>query len=65
MTRVKTFNTKEEAVNIINFLNESQNNISSYVNELYDQMFPDRDWEAILKEYWIPYFKRLDLKNKS
>ena len=63
--KVKTFNTKEEAVNIINFLNESQNNISSYVNELYDQMFPDRDWEAILKEYWIPYFKRLDLKNKS
>ncbi len=23
------------------------------------EMFPDRNWENILEDYWIPYFKRL------
>jgi hypothetical protein len=61
--KVKTFNTVGEAVDIINYLNESEDNIETYVNELHDQMFPDRDWENILAKYWIPYFKELVNKN--
>ena len=57
--KVKTFNSVDDAVSIIKYLNESEDNIEEYVNELHNQMFPDRDWENILEKYWIPYFKTL------
>jgi hypothetical protein len=57
--KVKTFDSINDAVSIIKYLNESEDNIKEYVNELHNQMFPDRDWENILEKYWIPYFKTL------
>ena len=57
--KVKTFNTVSEAVGIINYLNESEENIEKYVNEVHDQMFPDRYWENILANYWVPYFNKM------
>ena len=57
--KVKTFNTVSEAVDIINYLNESEENIEKYVNEVHDQMFPDRYWENILANHWVPYFKKM------
>jgi len=62
--KVKTFETTDQAVEIINNLNESEDNIKEYVNDLYGEMFPDRNWENILEDYWIPYFKELVNKNK-
>lgn len=57
--KVKKFDSIESAVEIINYLNESEDNIHNYVNEVYDEMFPDRDWENILEKYWIPHFKKM------
>ena len=57
--KVKTFNTVSEAVDIINYLNESEENIEKYVNEVHDQMFPDRYWENILANHWVPYFNKM------
>lgn len=57
--KVKKFDSVESAVDIINYFNESEDNIHNYVNEVYDEMFPGRDWENILKEYWIPHFKKM------
>jgi len=57
--KVKTFETIDEAVDIINELNCSPENITQYVDGLYNDMFPDRDWGNILAKYWIPYFKKL------
>ena len=62
--KTKTFSTIDEAVSIINKLNESEDNIIRYVDEMHDQMFPERGWENILEKYWIPYFKKLNLQNK-
>ncbi len=57
-SKVKTFKTTDQAVDILKQLNESEDNIKEYVNDLYGEMFPDRSWENILEKYWIPYFKR-------
>ena len=57
--KVKTFNTISEAVDIINHFNESDKNIKKYVNELHNQMFPERYWENILAKYWVPYFNKM------
>ena len=58
-SKVKTFKTTEQAVEILKQLNESEDNIKEYVNDLYGEMFPDRNWENILEKYWVPYFKNL------
>ena len=60
--KVKTFDSINGAVSIIKHFNESEDNIKEYVNELHNQMFPDRDWENILEKYWIPYFKTMHNK---
>jgi len=60
--KVKTFETTEQAVEILKQLNESEYNIKEYVNDLYGEMFPDRNWENILEDYWIPYFKTMQNK---
>jgi glycosyltransferase involved in cell wall biosynthesis len=57
-SKVKTFETIEEAVEILNHLNASEDNIKEYVDNLHGEMFPDRAWENILEKYWIPYFKK-------
>jgi len=63
--RVKSFKTTDQAVDIINELNESEDNIKEYVNDLYGEMFPDRNWKNILEDYWIPYFKELYKLNNN
>jgi len=62
--KVKTFNTVSKAVAIINYLNESEKNIEKYVNEVHNQMFPDRYWENILANYWVPYFNKMHNSKK-
>lgn len=60
--KVKTFKTTGQAVDIINQLNESEDNIKEYVDSLYGEMFPDRNWENIIEVHWIPYFKTMHNK---
>ena len=63
--KVKTFKTTDQAVEIINNLNESEDNIKEYVNNLYGEIFPDREWKVVLEKYWIPHFNNLVNKNKE
>ena len=56
---VKTFETVDQAVEIINNLNQSPENIEKYTNTLYNDLLPSRDWKNIVKDYWIPYFNYL------
>ncbi len=57
--KIKTFKTVSDAVDIIKYLNESENNIKEYVNNLYEEMFPNRSWETILENYWIPHINKM------
>ena len=56
---VKTFETVDQAVEIINNLNQSPENIEKYTNTLYNDLLPSRDWKNIVNDYWIPYFNYL------
>ena len=60
---VKTFETVDQAVEIINNLNQSPENIEKYTNTLYNDLLPSRDWKNIVKDYWIPHFKKLKSSN--
>ncbi len=57
---VKTFETVDEAVDIINQLNESSITLNRYSSLLHNDLFPERDWENILEKYWIPYFRKMN-----
>jgi len=56
---VKTFETVDQAVEIIQHLNKDISNIQEYVEQLYKDVIPERSWENILEDYWIPYFYEL------
>lgn len=60
---VKTFETVDQAVEIINNLNQSPENIEKYTNTLYNDLLPSRDWKNIIKDYWVPHFKKISSSN--
>jgi hypothetical protein len=53
-SNVKTFETTEQAVKLIQHLNKSSKNINEYVEKLYKDIVPIRSWENILSTYWVP-----------
>jgi glycosyltransferase involved in cell wall biosynthesis len=55
--KVLTFETVEEAVDIIKYLNSSPEVLSNYVEELYNQVIPERNWEYVVEKYWLPELK--------
>ncbi len=54
---VKTFDTVEEAVEIIKYLNSSPQILQKYINDVYDEVVSDREWSQIIKKYYIPTLK--------
>lgn len=60
---VKTFETVDEAVEIINEIKQSQISINEYTSKVHDDLFPERDWENIIEKYWVPYFRKMYNKN--
>jgi glycosyltransferase involved in cell wall biosynthesis len=61
---VKKFKTVDEAVQIINEFKDNPILINEYASNVYDEMFPDRDWEFIIEKYWVPYFKKMNKRFK-
>lgn len=55
---VQTFETVDEAVHIIQHLNHSKDRIHDYVETLYQEIVPGRKWDAVLDNYWVPFFRR-------
>jgi FkbM family methyltransferase len=53
-TSIKTFNTVEEAISIIQELNSSDDILTKYISDVYHEILPDRDWSNIIIKYWIP-----------
>lgn len=54
---IKTFETVEEAVNIINDLNSDPLKLRAYINEVYEEITAEYSWENITEKYWIPIFE--------
>lgn len=54
---IKTFDTVDEAVSIINELNSSPSILSKYIDEVYEEINSKLNWSRIIQEYWIPIFE--------
>ena len=60
---VKTFETVDEAVNIIKELNSSPELLNDYIEEVYNEVINEYDWANVAPKYWIPLIEKL--LNKS
>lgn len=56
---VKTFDTVEEAVEIIKHLKSSPLILQQYVNDVYDEIITDREWSKVIEKYWIPEIQNI------
>lgn len=59
---VKTFDTPEEASEIINWLRSDARILKRYVDGVYDEVISDRNIESIVKKYWIPVIEKIAKK---
>lgn len=62
---IKTFETVEEAVEIINQLNESPEILKSYIEEVYTEVYNNLRWSQVVDNYWKPIFKKHQLLNAT
>lgn len=61
---IKTFDTVEDAIEIINELNSSPDVLSKYIDEVYEEVNAKLNWSKIVQEYWIPIFEYHQSLNK-
>lgn len=61
---IKTFDTVDEAVAIINELNSSPELLSKYVDEVYEEVNNKLNWSKVVQKYWIPIFEYHQSLNK-
>jgi glycosyltransferase involved in cell wall biosynthesis len=61
---IKTFDTVEEAVEIINHLNQSPEILSSYIEEVYNEVYNNLEWSYVANKYWKPIFENHLTLNK-
>ena len=60
---IKTFETVDEAVAIINKLNSYPELLQNYIEEVYNEVIEEYDWSNVAPKYWIPLIDQL--LNKS
>jgi len=61
---IKTFTTVDEAVSIINDLNSNPKKLEEYINNVYEELTQELNWEYVAKTYWKPLIeKRLNSNN--
>jgi glycosyltransferase involved in cell wall biosynthesis len=61
---IKTFETTEEAIQIINELNQDPKKLNSYIEEVYTELTENLSWDAVNQKYWIPVFENHQSLNK-
>jgi glycosyltransferase involved in cell wall biosynthesis len=62
---IKTFDTADEAIQIINDFNQNPEKLNAYIEEVYNELTENLNWECINRKYWIPLFEKHLLKNKK
>lgn len=55
---VKTFDSSEEASEILKYLNSDKKILHKYVNDVYDEVIPEREWKTIADSYWAPAIEK-------
>jgi glycosyltransferase involved in cell wall biosynthesis len=58
LNSIKTFDTTDEAISIINELNSSPQLLESYINDVYNEVKEKLSWSKITEQYWIPIFEQ-------
>ena len=61
---IKTFDTVDEAVQIINELNANPIKLNSYIEEVYTELTQKLNWYEVTKKYWMPIFEKHQSLNK-
>jgi hypothetical protein len=61
---IKTFNTVDEAISIIQELNSSNDVLNKYISDVHYEILPERDWSNVIIKYWLPFIiKKINAKN--
>ena len=55
---IKTFTTIDEAVSIINELNSDPKKLEKYINDVYEELTHELNWDKVAKKYWKPLIKK-------
>jgi hypothetical protein len=59
---IKTFNTLTEAVEIIKELNSDPEKLKKYIEDVYEEVTREYDWNHVAYKYWKPLIeKRIEL----
>ena len=61
---IKTFATVDEAVEIINELNNDPKKLDIYIETVYNEIYKNMNWDYVTEEYWIPVFEYHQSLNK-
>lgn len=65
-SNIKTFNTVDEALTLINEFNSSEFALHQYIETIYNEIIPKRDWSNIIPKYWLPYvIKKYNMKSHN
>jgi hypothetical protein len=63
---IKTFDTAEEAIEIINYFNNNPEQLKIYIDEVYEELYSSMSWDSVVEKYWKPLFKhKLSLNNSK
>jgi hypothetical protein len=62
---MRTFNTVEEAVKIINELNSSPAKLKKYIDDVHKEFVMKLNWEYVSTVYWIPLIEKRIALNKN
>ena len=58
LKNIRTFDTVEEAVDLIHWLNSSEDVIEEYSKNLTEEIRGEWDWKQICEKYWKPVFEK-------
>jgi len=62
---IKTFETVEEAVEILKELNSDEKILRKYVDDVYDDVVPANEYSKLVPEYYVPAIERVIEQNKE
>jgi hypothetical protein len=55
---IKTFNTTQEAAFIIKNLNSNKKALKEYVEEVYNEVINEYNWDSVVDKHWVPLLEK-------